>query len=512
MRDGLWHRLRRGGAGLALGLLAAAGASAAPDLPDAGLRSALEGLEESLVAPANAVVANLDLLRAAGLDGFAPAVQPGPLAMPMAGDHTSDPLEAQGLDVRLALTMLTQTAGATDNQGVLNAQRDPELRALVIRRGTARLSDIELLTRQYRLQPAEADNGGFVLRVPVVVWDGAALQIGPGETLRLSRPDGAFLINFGHLAIAGGSVESVGGANTVTGRFAPFVTTAASGTVQVDHARFTGLGFGKTLKFGGFSVMRNNMMVVRRASFVRDSLFDGLVSVALSGLDGVAVENNKFRAARGPALVVSGAREPRILSNIFYGKTEFNAIQVLSRSRDAVVSGNVVLGGEKTGIAVRRHSHNALVAGNIVWRREGGGITVAGSDCGRILGNLVLDNRHKGIEVRDSRGTVVADNRVVANQSAGIWVSAQQDDSETWLKGNVLSANRAGLSTATGASLVLAKNDFTQQYPRFLGGDLSRQSAFIAGDLAGEKAVTLTALGATPAPAGSADRPEDCRK
>ncbi len=75
-----------------------------------------------------------------------------------------------------------------------------------------------------------------MLTTPVVLWSDTRLTLGPGERLDLSRPDGAFLINFGQLVVDGGTIAAVGDRNEHSRPFVPFVTTADGGTVALRNA------------------------------------------------------------------------------------------------------------------------------------------------------------------------------------------------------------------------------------------------------------------------------------
>ena len=443
------------------------------------------------------------LLQQAGLsDLLAPSAPTMPDLAPILWPHVDHPLEAQAMDMRLALTLLVQVAGATDSRAVQTAQGPGDaMRALVIRRGTATLADVRRLLVELDLQARDSD----AIEVPLVIWEGATLALAPGDSLRLSRPHGAFVANFGHLSMTGAAIERTGPPNPHLPRFAPFVATVGSGSLQVDASRFTGLGFGRTRPFAGVSLLRNTLMAERQRSFIRGSLFQDTVSLVIAASSDVTVIGNRFHDPRGQGLILAGSPRATVQSNIFAGRATFNAIQVIEGSSDAVVSGNVVLGGEKSGIVVRSFSHRPYLANNIVWQRVGGGITVDRADCANIHSNFVIENSQKGIEVRSSAGSLVQGNHVMANRSAGIWISAQAPDAQTFVVQNVLLANSAGLATATGEQVMLSGNDFRGQFPRFLAGDLSRQSPHIAGNLDGATPLLLSAAGAAPIPGGMAD-------
>ena len=492
---------------LALGALGAGSAFAANDRPDlAALQNGIAELAVLVETTEGQILSVTQLLERVGLGhALTPSAPPGLGFAPLVALPVADGVQGVAMDMRLALTLFIQVAGATDNRAVQSAQGpDSALRALVIRQGNATMADVERLAVELGLQDP-GETGDFTLKVPLVIWEGAALTLGPGDALRLSRPDGAFVINFGHFAMTGAMAERTGAQNPHLARFAPFIASVGSASMQVQGSRIRGLGFGRTRGFAGLSLLHNTLMGERQRSFLRDTLFDTVVSVVIGASSDVDITGNRFVRARGEGLILAGSPRANVVSNVFAGPAEFNAIQIVEGSSDAVVSGNIVMGGAKSGIVVRSASHRPYLANNIVWQRAGGGITVDHADCANIHSNFVIENAQKGIEVRASDGSIVRGNHVLNNRSAGIWISAQEPQARTFVVENVLLANSAGIATATGERVVLLGNDFRAQFPRFLAGDLARQSPHIAGNLEGVRPMLLTSAGAVPVPGGLSD-------
>lgn len=146
---------------------------------------------------------------------------------------------------------------------------------------------------------------------------------------------------------------------------------------------------------------------------------------------------------------------------------------------------------------VRDQSHAAMISGNVVWHREGGGIAVQSSDCTRVEGNLVIANTQKGIELRNAPGGRVEANSVLSNQSAALWVSDQRAGQKTWLTGNIIAFNNAGLASAQGGTMVFQGNDLSRQYLQFVSGDLTALDTRLAIDLRNDDEVVLE-TGAVP--------------
>jgi poly(beta-D-mannuronate) C5 epimerase len=419
---------------------------------------------------------------------------PAPAAAPV-----SAPAGVTGgrLNMRLALTMLSQAYGDENNGTVLLAQTAPDRAALVLTAGRAGLADLPTLLAEHGL-PGGAIPGGIELRVPLVIWPGAELVLARGEVLQLSRADGAFVMNFGNLTAEGATIIATPTPHPVARSFRPFVTTADAGSLVLRGTLVRGLGFGETLKFSGVSVLRSLLRPATQPARIEDTRFEDVLTVGISGDADVLVRGNRFRDMRGAALTVARTPQARVLGNLFSGTMPTNAIRLEAASADGMVAGNVILGGARAGIVVRTGSPRALVTGNVVWARDGGGILLAGSACGRIEGNLVIENAQKGIELRDAPAARVHANSILSNDSAAIWVGDQPQGTLTRIEANVLAFNGAGLAAASGERLLLGGNDLSRQFLQFLSGDLVTQVAHLNRDMRGAAPVVLTAAGTTP--------------
>ena len=476
-------------------VFSAASATERQDQQSEALRALLTTLETALDSAASRDLSAAVLIRQAGLVDYVSAskVQLVPV-LPVA-QALPEPVLGQRLDLRLALTLLSQSYGPEGVFSVLAAQSSDHLDALVLRGGRATVADLARLLQENHLQDPSAD-GVLRLTVPVVVWSGASLVLGPTDRIEFSRPSGAFLANFGHLDIDGATLTSTGDANPASPSFMPFVVTGDGGSVRARNARFSHLGFGPSLTFAGFSVLRGILHVADRQNRIENCTFEDLVSASTNGATGVVFEGNRFRDMRGSALIIYRTLDAVVRANIFSGTMPTNAIRLIEGSAHGLVEGNVILGGRHVGILVGNDSTGAVVQHNLVWKRIGSGISVMKSDCGQVLDNTVLDNRQKGIEVRVSLETKLERNLILSNHNAGIWIAGQRKNAPTFLNANVFAANTAGITGAVGERIYLQGNDFSRQFPQFLGGDLSAQFALVASDIHGKAPIALVAAGA----------------
>lgn len=397
------------------------------------------------------------------------------------------PQDVGTTNFRIMLAALSQTYTGKNATAVVNAQGPRGPIALSVRSGTVTLADIHSYATDLGLAPL--DDG--TLTAPVVIWPDATLRLGPGDRLALSQDAGAFILSMGTLDINGATIEATGPENVHTPSFVPFVTVIAGGSLIMKNTRVLGLGFGQTAKFSGLSVAGNLLQQGTGQVTITDSLFDGLKALTLAGVTGAELAGNTFINARDRSLHLINAPQTHIMNNAFLGGSRSNEILVDTGSSETLISKNIILSGQRVAMLITGGSDRVQVRGNIVWKRDGSGVKFLQTHCGMAAGNVLLDNRQKGVEVRKSNGTTVTHNLLAGNDSAGIWVSAQQPDAVTLLRENVLVANGSGVSAATGAQILLRGNDFTRQLPRLLDGDIARMTPKVAADLRGATPLRL---------------------
>ena len=483
-----------------VGLAAVAGmATAAPDWRLVELRSDLTELSDALREDSPLRDRNVsDLVEDLGIDELNGLTAPAAAQV-----EPAKAAELTWTDKRHALSALSQIYGGQDNRDVMQAGRDNDTEALKIASGTATLDQLrQRLTARHLGRDIET--GRDVLRVPLVIGREATLRLTEGETLLLSREDGAFIVNFGRLEIVGGEISSDEAQEPEARDFAPFVATVGTGTVGLSRATFRNLGFGFTAKFAGFSIMAHPTMLPVGRNLIENSRFDGLVTVALVGVRHTEIRGNRFFDMRRNPLLVSQSPDAMVEGNLFSGDTPTNAIRVANGSSNTRLVRNIVLEGSRAGLLVSSGSDNVEVSRNVIWRRNGGGVKLYKVNCGTVERNVILDDKQKGVEIRSSTDVLVLQNRIIGNTNAGVWVSANSQDNMTYVVDNLIRENGSGLSTASGGNIAMKGNDLSQQFPRFLDGDVTFQFRAIIEDLRGANPILLnsggvgTALQLTP--------------
>ena len=356
--------------------------------------------------------------------------------------------------------------------------------ALEVTKGVATLSQLRSRLTNRQLGK-NFETGSDLLRIPLIIGPDATLRLGPDSILELSRSDGAFIVNYGRLEIFGGEISATHEPDEAKGDFVPFVVSVGTGSAHLSGATLKRLGFGNTAKFAGFSVVAYPTMRPTQRTIIENTRFDELVTVALVGVVNAEVRNNRFFDMRRNPLLVSRSQNALVFGNLFSGQSPTNAVRVWNGSDGVKLVGNIVLDGSQAGLVVGSGSDHVAVSDNLIWRRNGGGVKLNNATCGRVENNMILDDKQKGVEVRSSENAYIHSNTIVGNGNAGVWVSAQKDAEVTYVTGNLLRENGSGLSSASGADIALHRNDFSDQFPRLLDGDITQQYRLIIGDLRG---------------------------
>jgi len=469
---------------------------AGPDPALVKLDQQLTQLSDTLTQDSAALRLPLgQLMQRTGLTGLTPDLPypgQGPVIAKQATDIPIQMAPATVEDFRAALALLTQVHGGHDNLDILNAHPGGRTKALTFRAGLVTLDHIRAslarVVPHAQMQPW--DNS---LRVPIILGDDTLLQLGPEDHLQLSRRDGAFIISLGRVEITGSRVTVVGEASPTSKDFVPFVTIAGSGALQANGAVFEGLGFGKSPKFSGLSVVAHPLMPSVGETRITDTYFDDVHTVSLTGLSGASVTGSQFFNMRNNALLLSTSERTKVHGNLFFGAGPTNAIRVLRGSDHSTLQGNVLLQGDRSGILVQGQSNHVVVSGNVIWRRGGGAIKISKSNCVVVRHNVILNSRQKGVDIRASNQITVQANTISGSRSAGIWVSDQAKGAVTFMSDNILRQNKSGLSTATGGQLMLVGNDLSDQFPRLIEGDISPQNQAIVTNLRGDVPMLLSA-------------------
>lgn len=416
-----------------------------------------------------------------------PAQRPATPALP----PTDPQARLTPTDIRIPLLAMARASEARSQATILAAQASGGTRALSLSGGAMRLSDV-LTAADQTLPDATGPHG---LRLPLIIEQDAALLIGPTQKLDLDRSAGAFVANFGTLTVTGGSIRSQGPAPVSAPDFAPFVVTTGQGILAAENAYFEGLGFGHGPSFAGVSVVAKGLYRPATPSILRDTLVRNVRSLTFVGAGAPLVSGTIFTQMRGPSVILQGTQDARIENSVFLGGSGRGTLQITGAAQGTLITGSDIYLPHQSGITIESGSHGTTLHDTLVWRAHHHGVLSDASDCLTLRGLRVVAARHGGAVLRGSRGAAVIDSDFVASGHAGLMVADLPGTAETRIEGNRFQGNRSGLETAAPGHLLLIGNDFSDQFPRFLDGDVEAQTPRLLRDLRGAAPITLAAGG-----------------
>lgn len=397
------------------------------------------------------------------------------------------------IDLRLALVQLAFATGSNDQLSVVRAQSQETPRVIAVQNGMGTLAGLRdwIADQDTASDLMTAD----ILNVPLVILPMARFDMHPGDVLDLSTPGGAFILNLGGLIVDGATIKATAEKNIQVPDFAPFVATVGTGQAQISHTEFSGLGFGETAVFSGVSVINRGLYQPIGPSHLTDSTLRNTLSATFEGGAALKIARNVFAGHRTGGVSLRGTQDAEVLSNIFLGARETPAVSVTDGTLNAMLSHNIILDGRAGGIAVSQGSHATTIHDTLVWQSAGAGISVRRSDCVTLTGNIIIDGAQKGIDLRTSRNSQIISNQLLGSRSAGLFIGDQPVGTQTQVRDNLFLGNRFGLSSASADQLMLSGNDFQNQFPRFLEGDLASQSPKIVSSLRGARPIELQSGG-----------------
>ncbi len=430
------------------------------------------------------------LLSAPALDALMQA--PAVAAVPFTPAQL-EPAELQLIDLRIALVQLSIYAGTNDQLSVIRAQSALEPQVIAIRNGTVSLAEVkDWIAAQPDPTNLMSDVG---LRMPLVVLEGAQLILSENDVLELSRPDGTFLLNLGTLIIDLAAIGVAGPENQNVPEYAPFVVTAGSGIAQITGAQISGLGFSKTAAFSGLAVVNKGLYQPIGQSFLTHSVLRDVGAVTFLGAAEPDIHGNILTGATNAGIVLNGTDGATVSGNLITETQSGSALRITDSAAGSLIAGNLIFDNANTGIQITRGSRNTAVRDNILWRNGGVGLSIRRSDCTQVTRNVAMENSKKGIELQSSWHAAVTSNQIFGNHSSGLLVADQPNGNETLVSQNIFAGNRVGLASASAHILTLRENDFSNQFPRLVEGDLLGEAHQIMGNLTGTDEIQLVAGG-----------------
>lgn len=442
------------------------------------------------IAPALGAAVDTTLLADPAIAGLMPGPAPSPDLAPLVA---MPPAELQLIDLRIALVQLSIYAGTNDQLSVVRAQPGDAPKVIAIRNGTASLADVkDWIAAQDDAAAMLSDQG---LHIPLVVLEGARLTLAPVDELMLNRAGGTFLLNLGTLLVDGATIGVAGAENRTVPEYAPFVVTAGSGMAQITGAQITGLGFSKTAAFSGLAVVNKGLYQPIGRSVLTNSVLRDVGAVTFLGTDDAVIRSNLITDGSHAGLVLNKTEGTDVGGNLITRTQGGSALRVTDGAAGSLIAGNLIFANTNTGVQVTRGSRDTHLVRNILSQNGGVGLSIHRSDCTQVSRNVAMENGKKGIELLSSWHAALTDNQIFGNGSAGLLIADQPNGNETLVERNVFVGNRVGLASASAHVLTLRANDFSNQFPRLVDGDLLSEAHQIMNNLTGADEIRLVAGG-----------------
>ena len=303
-------------------------------------------------------------------------------------------------------------------------------RAVVIRSGNwtlpalaARLSAEDGLLRR--------QGHAYLLRLPLLLQAGASLVIREGETLRLSRDRGSFLISMGTLHLHKAHIEAwdeTRGAlalPVVDGTaFQPFILGWSGSRTLMSDSSLSGLGFAEGLAKGftlavGPKGLADYELPAAPQAIVQGTHFDGMyTALQATGSPSLEVCGNQFDRSRQHAIHLEDGSSGRLVRNRIT-LTEGPYALYLSRGvQQLQIVQNEIVENRRSGLSISG-SNNIVIADNQI-RQNYDGIFLDDVDDILLADNHVLDNQRHGVSLRNVGRIRFQGDHIGPNRGVGI--------------------------------------------------------------------------------------------
>lgn len=459
-------------------LFSASMGQAAPKLADsAALQAGIAGLQQDAGVMGTQGFGYDAVAQIADLYGVKPAPRPKALAAVIL--PSGDAAKVAAGDTQIALTQLSISEGTNNQLRVQQAQHNSKA-GIFISAGVISLQDLASAAQAQGISGIAMADGVVTLSRPLVIWQGATLLIHPGDVLQMQAAEGAFLLNFGKLDLRGATLRSDVAADAPESQYRPFVLTSGSGQVYAEANQFQALGMADLGPFAGFVISTQGLFASTTPSVLRDNRFEDIGGVALIGSKGAQVTQNAFLASRGGALILAQVGNGAVLGNTIYQTKAGAGLRVTARSKDMLIAGNLVLGGQGNGVQVDGGSFGITLRGNAVLDNAQSGLAAKTASCLAVQDNVIAANGAVGLRLTKTGYVQVTGNALVNNAGSAIAVGAQLTKARMDLNNNLMAQNQIGLTGAALHLVTLRDNDLSQQLPRIFDGEFAQhQAAFL---------------------------------
>ncbi|WP_371926369.1 mannuronan 5-epimerase AlgG [Pseudomonas sp. D(2018)] len=284
-------------------------------------------------------------------------------------------------------------------------------------------------------QFSETEPGVYIARLPVVVAQGASLQIGKEtKDFRLSQERGAFLVNDGKLFITGSQLTAWREKDKSPAwfrkpeEFRPFLVSWGGSELYIVGSKVTSLGYDNSKSYGVSITQYTPGQAARLkrpapTGWLLDSEFvDHWYGFYCFEAADVVIKGNTYRDNIVYGIDPHDRSHGLIIAhNTVHGTRKKHGIIISREVDDSWIVHNKSYDNKLSGIVIDRNSVNNLVAWNEVYQNHADGITIYESSNNLLWGNKILSNQRHGIRVRNSVNIRLYENLSAANGLTGVY-------------------------------------------------------------------------------------------
>lgn len=281
------------------------------------------------------------------------------------------------------------------------------------------------------------DGSTYLLRMPLLLGSGATLMVGQGESLRLSRERGAFIVSLGDLHVRKARLEAWDeGRNAAVApmpdaaAFRPFVLGWSGSGTFIGESSVSGLGFGENLARGlGFAVgpvgLADYVMPAPPRVMIHDTRFEAMhEGVQASSVPELKLCRNQFEGSRQYALHLEDGSSGWVVGNRMTSTDGPYAIYASGVAGMKFVA-NDIIENHRSGVAIS-DSRDIVLAENQV-RQNFDGLFLERADDVLLTDNHLLDNQRHGISLSQVGRIRLQGDHIGPNRGVGLLARPAND-------------------------------------------------------------------------------------
>jgi poly(beta-D-mannuronate) C5 epimerase len=394
--------------------------------------------------------------------------------------------------------------------GYYEMQNSATPRVLYLEGGTADISSLHQELKRKGLERYLLKEGRvYTLRLPIIIGDDAALVVSNADvdTLRMSRNASAYIVNSGELYVLDTHILGWDeGLNSpahmkyvLKEQFRPFITGWSKSRSFIAGSVLESLGYSNSKAYGlsfsagpkAFLEYGSGNLSRPTATIVENSFINLLYGFYSYEADHVSLIGNEYKDNVTYGIDPHDrSRWLTIAYNTAYGTEKKHGIIISREVNHSSIVGNISFDNHGSGFMIDRMSIGTLLYGNSAWENGQDGLTFFESGCNIVASNSFFKNKRAGIKVRNSIDIGLYHNNLYENEDSAIHgyianlkadpAHAHRDfDLDPFydvtamnVVGNTITNNGTGVNVENVSAMLLRNNDFVNQSPRLLRGEI----------------------------------------